>query len=169
MNTTISSAILFAAFTIAGCGASDPPSTESGDNAGSPGAAGDVTTPGAGGSNSSGGSGNTAGSAMTASGGSGGGAGTSATTMDAAVGPVGDAATAGDAGNNGGWVSIFNGKDLTGWYPLIKGSPYKTDPLNTFRADPATGVIRVTYESYPGGAFDNRFGLLYYDKLLTNF
>jgi len=170
-NKAISSAILVALVGVvsASCSASDPQSTETGETAGSPGSAGDVAATGSGGSNSSGGSGDTAGSAMTANGGSGGGAGT-ATAVDAAVGPVGDAATGGDsAGNNGGWVSIFNGKDLTGWYPLIKGQPYKTDTFNTFRADPATSVIRVTYESYPNGAFDNRFGLLYYDKFLTNY
>jgi hypothetical protein len=98
------------------------------------------------------------------------GVGGMTSTKDAAVGPVTDASPGGgDGASNGSWVPIWNGKDLTNWYPLIKGQPYKTDTLNTFRADPAAGVIRVTYESYPNGAFDGRFGLLYYDKFLTNY
>ena len=30
-------------------------------------------------------------------------------------------------------------------------------------------MLRVTYDNYPGGNFDERCGLLYYDKLLTNY
>ncbi len=75
---------------------------------------------------------------------------------------------AGGAGNDG-WVKIFNGVDLTGWYPLIHKSAYKADPYNTFRADPVAKVLKVTYEDYPGGTFDERCGLLYYDKFLTNY
>jgi hypothetical protein len=84
-----------------------------------------------------------------------------------------DAAGANDAPDSGGWVTIFNGRDLTGWYPLIRGNAYKTDPYRTFRVDAANQLLRVTYEDYPDGSFTQNnvqlFGLLYYDKPLTNY
>ena len=43
------------------------------------------------------------------------------------------------------------------------------DPLKTFRFDPQNGLSVVSYADYPNGAFDNHFGLLYYDKVLTNY
>jgi hypothetical protein len=88
---------------------------------------------------------------------------------------VSDAAAPNDAPapDAGRWVTIFNGQDLTGWYPLIRGNAYKTDPYNTFRVDAANKLLRVTYEDYPGGSFTQNnvelFGLLYYDKPLTNY
>ena len=105
---------------------------------------------------------------MTANGGSGGGAGTAA-EMDAAVGPVGDAAAGGDAaGNNGGWVSIFNGKDLTGGTRSSRATlNNKTDTFNTFRAHPAMNAhLNSPTRATPAGAFHNRFGLLDDDKVL---
>jgi hypothetical protein len=123
-------------------------------------------------SGAAGGSAGNGGNGGTAS--NGGGAGDTnggdASPLDAATNVGNDAAStadANDAGGNGGWVPIFNGQDLTHWYPLVRGFPYKTDPYNTFRV--SNGVIKVTYENYPGGNFDNHFGLLYYDKPLTNY
>jgi hypothetical protein len=66
-------------------------------------------------------------------------------------------------------VKIFNGQDLTGWVPLIKKSAFNVNYQNTFRADPANQIIRVTYEDYPDTDFDGRYGMLYYDKYLTDY
>jgi hypothetical protein len=160
----------------AGCSAADMPSSDMSMDMGSSGAGGDGTSATTGGgtsagtSESGGSGGSSAGTDVTASAGSSGSGGTSS-PVDAGTSPISEGGASADgAGSQGGWVSIFNGKDLTGWYPMITGYPYKTDPYNTFRADPTTGVIRVTYESYPnGGSFDNHFGLLYYDRALTNY
>ena len=90
----------------------------------------------------------------------------------------GTGGSAGSAGSNTGgaggadpegWVDIFNGTDLTNWVPLIHKSAYNQDPYKTFRADPVSHVIRVTYVDYPGDVFDDRCGLLYYNKPLTNY
>jgi Domain of Unknown Function (DUF1080) len=81
--------------------------------------------------------------------------------------------TAGTAGSGGassdGWARIFNGTDLTGWVTLIHKWKYNEDPYRTFRVNADTGVIRVTYDDYPGQNFDDHCGLLYYDKHLTNY
>ncbi|MBX3484397.1 DUF1080 domain-containing protein [Phenylobacterium sp.] len=57
------------------------------------------------------------------------------------------------------WVSLFDGRTLTGWTPKIMGLPAGEDPLHTFRAE--DGRIVVSYDQY-GGAFRNRFGHLFY-------
>jgi len=106
----------------------------------------------------SGGNGPVGTAGVSATGGAGGGTGGSSGSSTGGTGGAGD-----------GWVKIFNGQDLTGWYPLIHKSAYKVDTYNTYRADAATGVIKVTYQDYPGGDFDSRCGLLYYDKFLTNY
>lgn len=56
------------------------------------------------------------------------------------------------------WISLFNGKDLDGWIPKIKGEIPGNDSLNTFRVN--HGAIAVSYENYP--VFGNRFGHLFY-------
>lgn len=57
-----------------------------------------------------------------------------------------------------GWISLFNGKDLTGWTPKIKGYPLGENFGNTFRV--ADGVLQVGYEKYE--KFDRRFGHIFY-------
>lgn len=89
--------------------------------------------------------------------------------MAGTLGGGGASSGGGGAGAGDGWVKIFNGVDLTGWSPLIHKSAYQVDTYQTFRADPANQVLRVTYDDYPNGSFDERCGLLYYDKYLTNY
>jgi len=112
-------------------------------------------------------------------GGSGGGAGSSG----GGAGSAGSGTAGVGGANPEGWVPIFNGQDLTGWKPFIhKSGSYGNDPLNTFRVDPQTHVIRVTYVDYPktaggkadfgavnGNNPDGKCGLLYYEKPLTNY
>lgn len=57
------------------------------------------------------------------------------------------------------WVSIFNGKDLTGWTPKITHYPLGENFADTFRVE--DGVIKVSYDGYDG-QFNDRFGHLYY-------
>ena len=58
----------------------------------------------------------------------------------------------------GQWTSLFNGKDLTGWTPKIKGYALGENFGNTFRV--ADGAIKVAYDQYP--QFDARYGHLFY-------
>ncbi|WP_268123425.1 3-keto-disaccharide hydrolase [Roseivirga pacifica] len=63
------------------------------------------------------------------------------------------------------WVSLFNGKDLTGWTPKITGYPAGENYGNTFRVE--DGLLTVGYEKY--ARFENRFGHLFYEKPLSNY
>ena len=57
------------------------------------------------------------------------------------------------------WISLFNGKDLTGWTPKIKGYPAGENYGNTFRVE--DGVIKVSYDQYD--TFDSKFGHLFHE------
>ena len=59
------------------------------------------------------------------------------------------------------WKQLFNGKNLSGWAPKIRGYKYKENFANTFRVE--NGVIKVGYEGYKP-AFNDRFGHLFYKK-----
>ncbi len=73
------------------------------------------------------------------------------------------------AASTGGWVNLFNGKDLTGWLPLIHKSKVGENIYDTFRADSVNKVIRVAYDKYPNQDFADRCGNLYYNRRLTNY
>ena len=56
-----------------------------------------------------------------------------------------------------GWVSLFNGKDLTGWTPKFAKHPLGENFADTFRVE--DGVLKVAYDKYD--KFDGQFGHLY--------
>ena len=56
------------------------------------------------------------------------------------------------------WISLFNGKDLDGWTPKIRGHAFGENVADTFRVE--DGMITVSYDGYD--AFDNKFGHLFY-------
>lgn len=58
------------------------------------------------------------------------------------------------------WTPLFNGKDLTGWTPKIRGCKAGENFQNTFRV--VNGVLKVDYSDYP--QWDNRFGHLFFTK-----
>lgn len=66
----------------------------------------------------------------------------------------------------GEWVSLFNGKDLTGWTPKIRGYELGENFANTFRVE--NGAICVSYDGYTGN-FDGRFGHLFYKEPFSNY
>ncbi|APZ94863.1 3-keto-disaccharide hydrolase [Fuerstiella marisgermanici] len=75
--------------------------------------------------------------------------------------------TADDATDKQGeWVSLFNGKDLTGWTPKIRYSELGENFGNTFRVE--DGVIKVRYDQYKDG-FGNRFGHLFYKDEFSHY
>jgi hypothetical protein len=59
-----------------------------------------------------------------------------------------------------GFVSIFNGEDLSGWTPKLAGVPVGENYKNTFVVE--DGILKVTYDDYD--TFDGKFGHLFYDK-----
>lgn len=64
------------------------------------------------------------------------------------------------------WVSLFNGKDLDGWTPKIKGYDLGENLHNTFRVE--DGVIKVNYDGYDG-KFNDAFGHLFYKTPFSNY
>jgi hypothetical protein len=70
------------------------------------------------------------------------------------------------AAANGKWVQLFNGKDLTGWTPKIKGYELGDNFGDTFRVE--DGVLKVSYDQYDG-PFNGRFGHLFFEKPFSNY
>ncbi|MFZ5829227.1 MAG: 3-keto-disaccharide hydrolase [Planctomycetota bacterium] len=66
---------------------------------------------------------------------------------------------------DGEWIQLFNGKDLTGWKPKIRGYELGDNYANTFRVE--DGVLKVGYDGYK--SFDNKFGHLFYEKPFSNY
>ncbi len=64
-----------------------------------------------------------------------------------------------------GWVSIFNGKDLAGWTPKIRGYELGDNFGETFRVE--DGVLTVAYDQYQ--SFEGRFGHLFYEHEYTDY
>jgi hypothetical protein len=58
------------------------------------------------------------------------------------------------------WTPLFNGKNLDGWTPKIKGYPLGENYANTFRVE--NGVLKVAYDGY--SQFDGKFGHLFYKQ-----
>jgi hypothetical protein len=59
-----------------------------------------------------------------------------------------------------GWISLFNGKDLTGWDVKIKGHELNDNYGNTFRVE--EGLLKVRYDQYTN--FDERYGHLFFKQ-----
>ena len=65
----------------------------------------------------------------------------------------------------GKWVSIFNGKNLDGWTPKIRGCKAGENFQNTFRVE--NGVLKVDYSEYQN--WDQRFGHLFYKSKFSHY
>jgi hypothetical protein len=59
----------------------------------------------------------------------------------------------------GGWIKLFNGRDISDWIVKIAHHEVGENYANTFRVD--SGVLRVNYDGY-GSGFGGRFGHLFY-------
>lgn len=64
-----------------------------------------------------------------------------------------------------GFVSIFNGKDLTGWTPKLRGEELGEDAKNTFRV--IDGTLSVRYDNYD--KFDQKFGHIFYETEYSSY
>ena len=63
------------------------------------------------------------------------------------------------------WIQLFNGRDLEGWIPKIRGYAAGDNFGNTFRVE--NGVLKVSYEAYD--KFDDRFGHLFYAREFSHY
>jgi hypothetical protein len=63
------------------------------------------------------------------------------------------------------WISLFNGKDLTGWTPKFAGSDLGVNYKDTFRVQ--DGLLTVSYENYD--KFNNEFGHLFYKDSFSHY
>jgi hypothetical protein len=65
----------------------------------------------------------------------------------------------------GEWVQLFNGKDLDGWIPKVRGAKAGENAFNTFRVE--DGVLKVRYDEYK--KFDEKFGHLFYKTPFSHY
>ncbi len=63
------------------------------------------------------------------------------------------------------WVPLFNGKNLDGWTPKIKGYELGDNHGDTFRAE--EGVLKVSYDKYKD--FEGKFGHLFYKEKFSHY
>ena len=74
-------------------------------------------------------------------------------------------ACAGEAPPEEDWIELFNGRDLTGWVPKIRGYPAGENFADTFRVE--GGLLTVAYDGY--GDFGDRFGHLFYESPFSHY
>ncbi len=66
---------------------------------------------------------------------------------------------------NDGWITLFNGKDLSGWTPKFSGEELGVNYKNTFQA--RDGALIVSYNEYD--SFDSKFGHLFYEQEFSSY
>ena len=59
------------------------------------------------------------------------------------------------------WIQLFNGKNLDGWIPKVRGHEPGDNFGNTFRV--VNGAMQTGYEAYEG-PFNARFGHIFYER-----
>ncbi len=67
----------------------------------------------------------------------------------------------------GEWVSLFNGKDLTGWTPKIRYYELGDNNGDTFRV--RDGLLQVRYDGGGYEKFGEKFGHLFYKDSFSNY
>ena len=63
------------------------------------------------------------------------------------------------------WIQLFNGKNLEGWTPKIRGHQLGENYGNTFRVE--DGLLKVAYDQYDH--FDRTFGHLFYKQKFSHY
>jgi ABC-type molybdate transport system substrate-binding protein len=63
------------------------------------------------------------------------------------------------------WQILFNGRDLTGWIPKIRGRDVGENYADTFRV--VDGILTVSYDGYR--SFEERFGHLFYAQPFSHY
>lgn len=67
----------------------------------------------------------------------------------------------------GQWVSLFNGKDLTGWTPKIRYCELGDNFSNTFRVE--DGLLKVRYDGPGYAQYGERFGHLFFKDTFSHY
>ena len=70
-----------------------------------------------------------------------------------------------DIAVNDKWISLFNGKDLTGWKIKFAGHDLNDNFGNTFRVE--DGILKVSYDQYD--MFGDKFGHIFYDEKFSHY
>lgn len=65
----------------------------------------------------------------------------------------------------GEWIQLFNGKDLTGWTPKIRYHELGENYANTFRVE--DGLLKVRYDGYE--KFNETFGHLFFKDKFSHY
>ena len=65
------------------------------------------------------------------------------------------------------WRPLFNGKDLTGWTPKIRGEKVGDNYGNTFRVE--DGVLKVVYDRDTYPTFGEKFGHLFHEETFSRY
>ena len=60
------------------------------------------------------------------------------------------------------WRPLFNGRDLDGWTPKIRGEKFGDNYGDTFRVE--DGVLKVVYDPAKYPTFGNKYGHLFYKE-----
>jgi hypothetical protein len=63
------------------------------------------------------------------------------------------------------WIQLFNGKDLDGWVPKIKGYALGENYGDTFRVE--NGTLKAAYDKYT--TFDERYGHLFHRQKFSHY
>lgn len=63
------------------------------------------------------------------------------------------------------WVPLFNGKDMRGWIPKIRGYAPGENYGNTFRVK--DGLLKVRYDAYED--FAQQYGHIFYEKPFSSY
>jgi hypothetical protein len=63
------------------------------------------------------------------------------------------------------WISLFNGKDLSGWKVKIRNHALGDNFANTFSA--SNGVLKVNYDGYTN--FNETFGHIYHERKFSHY
>ena len=63
------------------------------------------------------------------------------------------------------WIQLFNGKDLEGWTPKVRGCELGDNFKNTFRVE--DGILQVRYDEYED--YDNRYAHLFYKDEFSHY
>ena len=65
------------------------------------------------------------------------------------------------------WIQLFNGQDLTGWTPKIRGHAAGYNFANTFRVE--DGLLKVRYCPVAYERFNYRFGHIFFEQPFSHY
>lgn len=65
------------------------------------------------------------------------------------------------------WRPLFNGRDLDGWTPKIRGEKFGDNYGDTFRVE--DGVLKVVYDPAKYPTFGNKYGHLFYEEPFSRY